>query len=50
MEINSKENHLEFYWIKINDIEKENILPISMRKMIEGIYKNNRINYISEIK
>ena len=50
MEINSKENHLEIYWIKINDIEKENLLPVSMRKMIEGVYKNNLINYISEIK
>jgi 8-oxo-dGTP pyrophosphatase MutT (NUDIX family) len=49
MEIKSKENHLDFYWIKINNIEKENLLPISIRKIIEGVYKKNVINYISEI-
>jgi 8-oxo-dGTP pyrophosphatase MutT (NUDIX family) len=49
IEIKSKENHLEFYWIKINDMEKENLLPESIRKMVESIFKNNKINYISEI-
>jgi len=50
IEIKSKESHLNIYWIKIDDIEKENLLPISMRKMVESVYKNNIINYISEIK
>jgi ADP-ribose pyrophosphatase YjhB (NUDIX family) len=49
MEIKSKENHLEFYWIKINEMDKENLLPNSMRKIVESVYNNNRINYISEI-
>jgi ADP-ribose pyrophosphatase YjhB (NUDIX family) len=49
MEIKSKENHLEFYWIKIDDMKKENLLPESIRKMVKSIYKNNKINYISEI-
>jgi 8-oxo-dGTP pyrophosphatase MutT (NUDIX family) len=49
MEIKSKEKHLDFYWIKINETEKYNLLPYSMRKIIEGIYTNKIINYISEI-
>ncbi|MDR2942393.1 MAG: NUDIX domain-containing protein [Treponema sp.] len=49
IEIKSKENHLDIYWIKINDMEKENLLPISMRKIIKSIYKKDVINYISEI-
>jgi 8-oxo-dGTP pyrophosphatase MutT (NUDIX family) len=49
MEIKSKENHLKFYWIKIKEMKKENLLPVSMRKVVESIYENNRINYISEI-
>ncbi|MDR2516291.1 MAG: NUDIX domain-containing protein [Spirochaetaceae bacterium] len=49
IEIKSKENHLEFYWIKIVDMGKENLLPESIRKIVESIYKNNKINYISEI-
>ena len=51
MEINSKEEHLEIYWIKIKDMEKENLLPYSMREIIEDVYnKNNGIYYISEIE
>ena len=51
MEIKSKEDHLKIYWIKIDDVEKENLLPYSMRTIIQNIYdKNNRINYLSEIK
>jgi ADP-ribose pyrophosphatase YjhB (NUDIX family) len=51
MEIKSKESHLEIYWIKINDMEKENLLPYSMRKIVKNIYnKNYEVNYISEIK
>jgi ADP-ribose pyrophosphatase YjhB (NUDIX family) len=49
LEIKSKENHLKFYWIKINDIEKENLLPYSMREIVKSIYENKKINYISEI-
>jgi ADP-ribose pyrophosphatase YjhB (NUDIX family) len=47
--IESKEDHLTFYWIKINDMEKENLLPKSMKEIVESIYKNKIINYISEI-
>jgi 8-oxo-dGTP pyrophosphatase MutT (NUDIX family) len=47
--IESKENHLDFYWIKINDMEKENLLPKSMKEIVKSIYKDNKINYISEI-
>jgi ADP-ribose pyrophosphatase YjhB (NUDIX family) len=50
MKIQSKENHLDIYWIKINDMDKENLLPVSMRKIVEGAYKNAKVNYISEIK
>jgi 8-oxo-dGTP pyrophosphatase MutT (NUDIX family) len=51
MEIKSREKHLEFYWIKIGDMEKENVLPFSIRKVIQNIYKNNKdLNYFSEIK
>ena len=50
IEIKSKENHLELYWTKISEMEKENLLPYSMRKIIENIHKkNNIINYFSEI-
>jgi ADP-ribose pyrophosphatase YjhB (NUDIX family) len=49
IEVKSKESHLEFYWIKIADMKTENLLPESMRTIIGGIYKNNKINYISEI-
>jgi ADP-ribose pyrophosphatase YjhB (NUDIX family) len=49
-EIKSKENHLEIYWIKINNMEKENLLPYSMRTIIQNIQKNNfEPNYFSEI-
>ena len=45
-----KENHLELCWIKISEMEKENLLPYSMRKIIENIHKrNNTLNYFSEI-
>jgi len=50
LKIKSKENHLDIFWIKINDMEKENLLPKSIRKIVEGVYKNNIINYLSEIK
>jgi len=51
MEIKSKEEHLDIYWINKKDMEKENLLPYSMRTIIENIYnKNNKINYISEVK
>jgi ADP-ribose pyrophosphatase YjhB (NUDIX family) len=49
MEIKSKEEHLNFYWIKTNDVEKENLLPYSIRTIVESIYNNKKINYISEI-
>jgi 8-oxo-dGTP pyrophosphatase MutT (NUDIX family) len=40
MEIKSKENHLEIFWIKIDEMEKNNLLPISMREIVKEI-KNN---------
>ena len=53
MNIKSKENHLEIYWLKICDyeMEKENLLPYSMREIV----KNNKnkeygIKYISEVE
>jgi len=53
MNIKSKENHLEIYWLKICDdeMEKENLLPYSMRKIVKNI--NNKeygIKYISEVE
>lgn len=30
----SKENHLEFYWIKINDMEQHNLQPYPVRDII----------------
>lgn len=49
-EIKSKEEHLEIYWIKIDDMEKENILPYSMREIIKNIHnKTYEIKYISEL-
>jgi 8-oxo-dGTP pyrophosphatase MutT (NUDIX family) len=53
MEIKSLENHLDIFWIKIceEEMEKENLLPYSMRTIVKNIHnKNNRINYISEIE
>jgi 8-oxo-dGTP pyrophosphatase MutT (NUDIX family) len=49
MGIKSKENHLELYWIKITDVENENLLPHSMRTLIYNIHNNNKTNYFSEI-
>ena len=50
MEIKSKEEHLDIYWINLNNMEKENLLPYSMRTIIEKILSNNNsIEYISEI-
>ena len=49
MEIASQENHLVFYWIRIEDMEKENLLPVSVRTMVKSVYENNRISYMSEI-
>ena len=51
--IKSMENHLEIYWLKICDdeMEKENLLPYSMREIVKNI-KNNEygIKYISEVE
>jgi 8-oxo-dGTP pyrophosphatase MutT (NUDIX family) len=52
MEIKSKENHLEIFWLKISEVEmeEENLLPYSMRKIVNNVYnKNNGIYYISEV-
>jgi ADP-ribose pyrophosphatase YjhB (NUDIX family) len=49
MEIKSKEKHLEFHWINIHNMERENLLPASTREIIKSIYNNNSIHYISEI-
>ena len=50
-EIQSKENHIKFYWIEAKDMEKENFLPKSMRKIIENMFANkNQIEYYSEVK
>ncbi|TCZ71835.1 NUDIX domain-containing protein [Paenibacillus albiflavus] len=38
----SKESHLEFYWIPINEMDRHNLLPQPMRKLIE--------NYINEMQ
>ncbi|MNO04936.1 hypothetical protein D3C81_2261360 [compost metagenome] len=38
----SKESHLEFYWIPINGMDRHNLLPQPMRKIIE--------NYINDIE
>jgi len=53
MNIKSKENHLEIYWLKICDdeMEKENLLPYSMREIIKNIKnKEYGIKYISEVE
>jgi hypothetical protein len=41
MTYKTNENHFYFFWIKINDMDKENLLPVSMRKIVEGVYKND---------
>jgi ADP-ribose pyrophosphatase YjhB (NUDIX family) len=49
--IKSKEKHIEFYWINIEDMEKENFLPISVRKIIMNKYNGKTgLQYYSEIK
>jgi len=53
MNIKSKENHLEIYWLKICDdeMEKENLLPYSMREIVKNIKnKEYGIKYISEVE
>ena len=52
MEIKSLEKHLEIFWLKISDeeMEKENLLPYSMRRIVNNVYnKNYGLNYISEV-
>jgi 8-oxo-dGTP pyrophosphatase MutT (NUDIX family) len=52
MKIKSKESHLDIYWVKIceKEMEKENLLPLSMRTIVMDVIKNNNVNnYISEI-
>ena len=53
MNIKSKENHLEIYWLKICDdeMEKENLLPYSMREIVKNIKnKEYGIKYISKVE
>jgi ADP-ribose pyrophosphatase YjhB (NUDIX family) len=56
MEIKSREDNLEIYWIKIGYMEKENLLPKSMRTIIKEIYmgimfdKDKETYYFSEIE
>lgn len=35
----SKESHLEFYWIPISEMDKHNLLPLPMRRIIEYYMK-----------
>lgn len=35
----SQEDHLEFYWIPLDDMEKHNLLPVPVRSMIENYVK-----------
>ncbi|WP_156337153.1 NUDIX domain-containing protein [Paenibacillus dakarensis] len=37
----SRENHLEFYWIKINEMEQHNLQPYPVRDIIKR-YLNNK--------
>ena len=53
MNIKSKENHLEIYWLKICDdeMEKENLLPYSIREIVKNIKnKEYGLKYISEVE
>lgn len=38
--IESKENHLNFIWIDVNKLEKNNLMPLPLQKLIPKIIKN----------
>jgi ADP-ribose pyrophosphatase YjhB (NUDIX family) len=49
-EIKSKEKHIKFCWIEVEDMEKENFLPKLMRNVIINIFHGNKEpQYYSDI-
>lgn len=44
----SLEDHIEFHWIDIKSLDKENILPISLKKMVARWIKNKKIFWATE--
>ncbi len=41
----SKESHLEFYWIHVDETEVHNLQPYPVRKMIKDIVEGNKRTY-----
>lgn len=44
----SLEDHIEFHWIDVNSLDKENILPISLKKMVLRWIKDKKIFWATE--
>lgn len=41
----SKESHLEFYWIPVNEMDRHNLLPEPMRKLIHNYIRGTEGPY-----
>jgi len=41
----SKENHLEFYWIPVDEMDRHNLLPEPMRKLIMNYIRGTKGPY-----
>ena len=47
--INSKEDHISFYWMDIENMEKDVFGPINMRKVVKNVYDGkHEIQYFYE--
>lgn len=45
----SKENHIEFFFININEFSQENILPIALKKAVNKWLRDKKIFWASQI-
>ena len=39
--IESKEDHLEFCWVSVNELAKHNLMPFPLQRLIPELVKNN---------
>ena len=44
----SKEDHISFSWIKINDIAKENILPVTLKLAVAEWLNNGQMFWVGK--
>jgi len=45
----SKENHIEFIWLEIEQFAKERVLPIALQKALIKWLKQGRLFWMSQV-